>query len=171
MKKYFKIGLDVDDILFSCNEYAVTLANAEYGFSPPMTVEEVRSWGETGRRTDVLLGYYGREEFVRNQPLLPGAVEFVRELSRRAEVFFITALPTHLMGIRAERLKEAFPMVPAKNIIMGFRKELMNVAMLLDEGLISKEGTKITVSRAQYEALRDFLSQKVHLDPSGMSFK
>ena len=47
----------------------------------------------------------------------------------------------------------------------------MDVAMLLDEGLISKEGTKITVSRAQYEALRDFLSQKVHLDPSGMSFK
>lgn len=148
MKKYFKIGLDVDDILFSCNEYAVTLANAEYGFSPPMTVEEVRSWGETGRRTDVLLGYYGREEFVRNQPLLPGAVEFVRELSRRAEVFFITALPTHLMGIRAERLKEAFPMVPEKNIIMGFRKELMNVDMLLDDG-----GHNISASGSAYPVL------------------
>ena len=32
MKKYFRIGLDVDDILFSCNEYAVELANREYGF-------------------------------------------------------------------------------------------------------------------------------------------
>ena len=86
MKKYFKIGLDVDDILFSCNEYAVALANEEYGFEPPMTVEEVRSWGKTGRRTDVLLAYYRREEFVRSQPLLPGAAEFVKELSRRAEV-------------------------------------------------------------------------------------
>ena len=45
------------------------------------------------------------------------------------------------------------------------------IQKFLDEGLIAKEGTKITVSRAQYEALRDFLSQKVHLDPSGMSFK
>ena len=47
----------------------------------------------------------------------------------------------------------------------------LEVAQLLDEGLISKEGTRIIVDRAQHQALRDFLSQKVHLDPSGMSFK
>ncbi len=148
MKKYFKIGLDVDDILFSCNEYAVALANEEYGFDPPMTVEEVRSWGKTGERTDVLLQYYRREEFVKNQPLLPGAAEFVRELSRRAEVFFITALPPHLMGIRAARLTEEFPMVPGENIIMGFRKELMNVDMLLDDG-----GHNISASSSAYPVL------------------
>ncbi len=148
MKKYFKIGLDVDDILFSCNEYAVALANEEYGFEPPMTVEEVRSWGKTGRRTDVLLAYYRREEFVRSQPLLPGAAEFVKELSRRAEVFFITALPPHLMGIRAARLMEAFPMVPGENIIMGSRKELMNVDTLLDDG-----GHNISASGSAYPVL------------------
>ena len=148
MKKYFKIGLDVDDILFSCNEYAVSLANETYGFEPPMTVEEIRSWGKTGKRTDVLLDYYRREDFVRNQPLLPGAAEFVKELSRRAEVFFITALPPNLMGIRAARLMEAFPMVPGENIIMGFRKELMNVDMLLDDG-----GHNISASSSAYPVL------------------
>ena len=45
------------------------------------------------------------------------------------------------------------------------------IQKFLDEGLISKEGTRIIVDRAQHQALRDFLSQKVHLDPSGMSFK
>ncbi len=148
MKKYFKIGLDVDDILFSCNEYAVALANEEYGFLPPMSVEEIQSWGRTGRRTDVLLDYYQREAFVKHQPLLPGAAEFVKELSRRAEVFFITALPPHLMGIRAARLMEAFPMVPGENIIMGFRKELMNVDMLLDDG-----GHNISASSSAYPVL------------------
>ncbi|MCI8466150.1 MAG: guanylate kinase [Lachnospiraceae bacterium] len=148
MKKYFKIGLDVDDILFSCNEYAVSLANQEYSFVPPMTVEEIQSWGRTGKRTDVLLDYYRREDFVRNQPLFPGATEFVKELSRRAEVFFITALPPHLMGIRAARLMEAFPMVPGENIIMGFRKELMNVDMLLDDG-----GHNISASSSAYPVL------------------
>ncbi|MCI8506207.1 MAG: hypothetical protein HFI67_08485 [Lachnospiraceae bacterium] len=148
MKKYFKIGLDVDDILFSCNEYAVSLANETYGFEPPMTVEEIRSWGKTGKRTDLLLDYYRREDFVRNQPLLPGAAEFVKELSRRAEVFFITALPPKLMGIRAARLMEAFPMVPGENIIMGFRKELMNVDMLLDDG-----GHNISASSSAYPVL------------------
>ncbi len=148
MKKYFKIGLDVDDILFSCNEYAVALANEEYGFAPPMTVEEIRSWGKTGKRTDLLLKYYRREDFVRNQPLLPGAAEFVKALSERAEVFFITALPPELMGIRAARLMEAFPMVPGENIIMGFRKELMNMDMLLDDG-----GHNISASGSAYPVL------------------
>lgn len=46
-----------------------------------------------------------------------------------------------------------------------------SIQKFLDEGLISKEGTRIIVDRAQHQALRDFLSQKVHLDPSGMSFK
>lgn len=45
------------------------------------------------------------------------------------------------------------------------------IQKFLDDGLISKEGTRIIVDRAQHQALRDFLSQKVHLDPSGMSFK
>ena len=148
MKKYFKIGLDVDDILFSCNEYAVALANEEYGFVPPMTLEEVQSWGKTGKRTDVLLEYYQREEFVKNQPLLPGAKEFVKELSKRAEVFFVTALPPKLMGIRAARLMEAFPMVPGENIMMGFRKELVNMDMLLDDG-----GHNISASSSAYPVL------------------
>ena len=148
MKKYFRIGLDVDDILFSCNEYAVELANREYGFEPPMTIEEIQSWGKTGRRTDVLLDYYQKESFVKNQPLLPGARQFVEELSRRAEVFFVSAIPPKLMGIREEQLSEAFPMVPGKNMILGFRKELVNMDILLDDG-----GHNISSSSSAYPVL------------------
>lgn len=42
------------------------------------------------------------------------------------------------------------------------------VKKFLENGMISKEGARITVSQAQYEALRDFLSQKVQLDSDGM---
>lgn len=41
------------------------------------------------------------------------------------------------------------------------------VKKFLDNGMISKEGTRISVNRKQYEALRESLSQKVQLDADG----
>lgn len=43
------------------------------------------------------------------------------------------------------------------------------VKKFLDSGMISKAGTRITVSQEQYEALREFLSEKVQLDSDGMT--
>lgn len=39
------------------------------------------------------------------------------------------------------------------------------VKKFMDEGLISKEGSRITVSRSQYERLHALVSQKIQLDP------
>lgn len=135
MKKFkLRIGLDVDDILFSCNDYAVALANAKGAFDPPLSVNEISSWGMTGTRIDSRLKYFADADFFDMQPVLPGAKEFVRELLKRAEVFFTTAVAPEYMGIRAKRLMEEFPEVPKENIIMGYRKDLVNLDIILDDG-------------------------------------
>ena len=44
-----------------------------------------------------------------------------------------------------------------------------SIKKFADSGLISKAGSRITVSREQYEGLRALLSQKLHLDPDGVT--
>ena len=44
-----------------------------------------------------------------------------------------------------------------------------SIKKFADSGLISKEGSRITVSREQYEGLRALLSQKLHLDSDGVT--
>lgn len=136
MKRFgLKIGIDVDDVLFACNEYAVELANKEFGFQPPIACEEIVAWGSTGNfRSDCILEYYKQDTFFKQQPVIEGAREFIETLQCKAEVFFVTAVPPEFMGIRAKRLIETFPTVPKENIIMGSKKELIQMDMLLDDG-------------------------------------
>lgn len=44
-----------------------------------------------------------------------------------------------------------------------------SIKKFADSGLISKAGSRITVSREQYEGLRALLSQKLHLDSDGVT--
>lgn len=149
MKRFkFRIGVDVDDILFSCNDYAVQLANQTGNFNPPLSTWEIKGWGPSGTRTDILLNYYHDPVFFETQPVMNGAKEFIRELSKKAEVFLITAVTPEFMGIRAKRLMEAFPEIPAGNLMMGARKDIVDVDMLLDDG-----SHNIAASMAAYPVL------------------
>lgn len=135
MRKFrLKIGVDVDDVLFSCNAYAIELANKEHHYDPPIELKEITLWGKTGTRVDERLAYYEKEEFYRDQPVLPGAKAFVKELLRYGEVFFITAVDPRFMNIRAKRLLEEFPDIPKQNLIMGSNKQMIKTDILLDDG-------------------------------------
>ena len=123
MKKYrIRVGLDVDDTLYECNSYAVSIINKRHPDEVPLTVEEIKSWGGTGRHVDERIKLYSDPEFVRTQPVTEGAQEFVKKLSEIADVFFVTAVPACCMSARAERLIKDFPEIPAENIILGTRK-------------------------------------------------
>lgn len=135
MRKFrLKIGVDVDDVLFSCNAYAIELANKEHHYDPPIELKEITTWGKTGTRVDDRLAYYENEDFYRNQPVLPGAKAFVKELLRYGEVFFITAVDPRFMSIRAKRLLAEFPDIPKQNLIMGSNKQMIKTDILLDDG-------------------------------------
>ena len=121
--KRWKVGLDVDDIIFSCNEYAVELTNSELHLTPPIQMNEITAWGPLGTRADLRLKYFKSKKFFETQPVLPGAVEFVHDLQEYGKVFFVTDVQQEYYGIRKSRLLELFPEIPEEHIIITPRKD------------------------------------------------
>lgn len=149
MKKYrIRVGLDVDDTLYECNSYAVSIINKRYPDEEPIKLEDIKTWGGSGQRVEERIQLFHDPEFVRNQPITRGAQKFVRKLSEIADVFFITAVPARCMSARAERLIKDFPEIPAENIIMGTRKDVISLDIMLDDG-----AHNISSSKAAYPVL------------------
>lgn len=135
-RKYrLSTALDIDDLLMECTAYAVKLANEKYQFDPPLTIHEHKKWGRQGSRSDVIFEFFKDPDFYRNQPVIAGAKEFVRKLSQMTEVFVSTAVPPEFMGIRAQRILEEFPEIPADHIYMGSRKDKIQVDILFDDAM------------------------------------
>lgn len=89
MRKYrLRVGLDVDDTIYECNSYALSIINSRHHDEEPVSINEITGWGHYGRHSDERMALYGEPEFVRTQPIIPGAQKFVHELSRLADVFF-----------------------------------------------------------------------------------
>lgn len=137
MNRRFRLStaLDVDDLLMECIPYAIRLANEKYQFDPPLTIYEVNRWGKLGTRADVIFEFFEDPAFFRTQPVMAGAKEFVRKLSQMTEVFVSTAVSPQFMGIRAQRILEEFPEIPADHIYMGSRKDKLDVDILFDDGM------------------------------------
>ena len=149
MKKYrIRVGLDVDDTLYECNSYAVSIINSRHPDEEPLKVEDIKTWGGGHRHADERVKLYSDPEFVRTQPITEGAQEFVKKLSEIADVFFITAVPACCMSARAERLIQDFPDIPAENMLLGRRKDIISLDIMLDDG-----AHNISSSRAAYPVL------------------
>jgi guanylate kinase len=135
LKKYrLRVGLDVDDILYDCNAYALQCLNEREGIEPPLTIYDIRGWGTSGTRADERITYFSDPDFVEWQPMFAGAKEFVQRLSSVADVFFVTAVPPACMSARAMRLVQDFPEIPPEHILIGTRKDMVNLDILLDDG-------------------------------------
>ena len=136
MNRRFKLStaLDIDDLLMECIPYAIRLANEKYKFNPPLTIYEVDRWGKLGTRADVIFEFFD-EEFFRTQPVIKGAKEFVRKLSRMTEVYVSTSVYPEFMSIRAQRIMEEFPEIPQDHIYLGAGKDKIDVDILFDDGM------------------------------------
>lgn len=137
MKKWLKplLLLDVDDILFSCNDYAVKLANEKFNIQPPLTINELKTWGGNNGRADIILEFYKKKEFFETQPVIDGAYDFLKILCEKVNVVIATAVPPEFMGIRIKRVLNEFPFFPKENIIMCQRKDLIQADITFDDGM------------------------------------
>ena len=137
MNRKFRLStaLDIDDLLMECIPYAIRLANEKYQFDPPLTIYEVDRWGKLGTRADVIFEFFNDPEFFRTQPVIKGAKEFVRKLTKMTEVFVSTSVYPQFMSIRAQRIMEEFPEIPQDHIYMGSRKDKIDVDILFDDGM------------------------------------
>jgi len=149
MRKYrLRIGLDVDDILYECNSYALQLLKEKYGDDPALELNHINAWGPLGDISDERLKFFSSPDFVSKQPMFPGAQKFVRDLCKIADVFFVTSVPAQCMSARAKRLREDFPEVPAGNTLIGTRKDIVALDILLDDA-----SHNISSSQASYPVL------------------
>jgi len=137
MNRKFKLStaLDIDDLLMECIPYAIRLANEKYKFDPPLTIYEVDRWGTLGTRADVIFEMFKDPDFFRTQPVIKGAKEFVRKLSRMTEVYVSTSVYPEYMSIRAQRIMEEFPEIPRDHIYLGAGKDRIDVDILFDDGM------------------------------------
>lgn len=150
MTRKYKLScaVDIDDLLMECTSYAIRLANEKYKFDPPLTIYEKTSWGRLGTRIDKIYPYFNDADFYRTQPVYEGAHEFIKKLSQMTEVFVCTAVPPEFMGIRAQRIMEEFPEIPADHIYMGARKDNIHTDILFDDAMHN-----ILASNAKYPIL------------------
>ena len=131
--KSIEIVLDADDVLLDCNAYALRLLEAD--MPGDYSIDRVTDWGLLGIPEDLRLRYLNDRSFYLRQPALPGAREFLTELSGIANVTIMTAVYPQFMGERIQRLCELFPEFPMENILMGKRKEILNADVMLDDGV------------------------------------
>lgn len=127
------VVLDVDGVLLPCAELGVARWNKEHPDEEPMTIEEITGYGVLGKRTDEILPYYAREEFYHDQRPYPGAQEFVKELCRLYDVYFLTAVPDNVVKYRGSQLKRFFPEVGRDHVFYGSVKERFIADFSLDD--------------------------------------
>lgn len=118
-----KILLDCDDVLFCTNEAALRAVNELNGTE--YTIEDLSKWGITGNSViDSRLKLFSDPDFVKTQPLYPGAKEFVGELSKIAEICYCTAVPPECMTVRAQRIIDEFGAKPSQIIIASDKSSI-----------------------------------------------
>lgn len=130
MKK-FDIALDVDDVLAPCLEPGCKLLGID-----PMRITDwdLNKTDLSREEIQALMMVICSPEFARNQRPHPGAVEMVQELVNDGHrVLIATAVDVDCMGKRTEMLLRYFPMLNRSNIMLGARKELLNVDFMLDD--------------------------------------
>lgn len=143
-----KIGLDVDDVLMPCMQLIIDRVNGEGLCQPPLDIEEFRYWGINNERTRLAYRYFNDPWFYEAQEPYPGAQEMVRELSRIADVFVISAVAPEFMTARALSIMKYFPEIKKENIILGSRKDIMGIDVLLDDN-----AQNILTSNAKFPVL------------------
>lgn len=140
----FTVAFDVDDVLGVCAQAALDSWCQESGQT--FSLYDITGWvGPECPWTK----YFADPEFVLNQPVNPGAQRIIRELIHRGvDVMVITAVPMCVASARGEWIKKHFPEIPESNIIMGKRKDICAVDVLVDDA-----AHNILNSRAKYPIL------------------
>ena len=129
-----KIGLDWDDVTAPFNSLAIQMANEKYNITPPLVLEDIDSWENSGR-AGVIKEFYTDEKLYQRQIVPERTKKAVRKLMDIADVYFITAVYPEYMGIRAKQIINAFPELPPENITLGSAQNLVHFHIILDDAV------------------------------------
>ena len=129
------IIIDCDDVLYQCNQEAVSRLNETHNYS--FSIEDITKWGKLDSPLDQRLDFFFDPDFVSGIPLYPGAVEFILQLNHVAQVILATCVPQCCISARKESLRIHFPEI--KDIYIGEKKDSLKGDYLLDDGIHNLE--------------------------------
>lgn len=124
------ILVDADEVVYECVPALVNWFKEKYGKN--YTVDELAGWGTHGDFRDKKFEAFADPAFVLSQPLYEGAQKFVKELQKRGNVVFCTAVDGNCLTVRAAALKRDFG-IDAGNVITASRKDLVKADFLIDD--------------------------------------
>ena len=113
-------GIDWDDVISPLNDCAIELANEEYHFEPPLTLEDIDSWENTGRAS-VIKKYYSDPRLYEMQQVSDQAKAFIRTLQTKGIVYIVTAVQPQFMSKRESRSRRHFRISRMKISLWDFR--------------------------------------------------
>lgn len=144
-----KIGLDWDDVVAPFNSIAIRLANEDYKIEPPLVLEDINSWENTGRAS-CIRKYYSEQKLydIQAESIPQENIDAVRRLNEIADVYFITAVYPEYMTHRAAVIQKVFPELGAERMIFGSAKSLVHFDVTLDDNICN-----VLDSKAKYPVL------------------
>ncbi len=123
------------------------MVNEKYGTN--LQESDITQWEVGGTEYgDKLQEFFQDPEFYKHQIPYDGSQEFVRKLSRKMEIFIVTAVPANVISTRIAQIKKYFPQIEIENIIPASRKDVINVDFALDD-----RSHNILTSNAKYPVL------------------
>lgn len=138
MHKALDIGIDLDGVVFRTLDEVVRRYNLE--FNQNITVEQIKGWDTHNwiNGDQRIYKYFQDPEFYRDLPVAEGAVEVLRELDERHNIFLITDTPFIGLSNRISQIQRVFPeecfrFMAKKNIFITGKKEKVMLDILLDD--------------------------------------
>ena len=138
-----KIGIDLDDTINNLVETWLTKYN--YDYEDTVSINDIKSWDlhkYVSCGNDIY--NYLRDGFLfKALGIKKGAVEAIDELMKEHEVYIVTANAHYNYGVcddKIDFIKEEIPNFPIENLIFANNKHMIDLDILIDDGLHNLEG-------------------------------
>lgn len=148
-----RITLDMDDVLADTNGKLIDIAMNEFDTNHSREDFRKKSFKELlhPKQQKKLYSFIQQPDFFKDIPVMPDAIETVKELANYYEIFVATAAMEFPNSFREKYdwLQRYFPFIPWKNVVFCGDKSIITSDYLIDDhikNLISFKGKGILFS-------------------------
>jgi 5'(3')-deoxyribonucleotidase len=140
-----RIGIDCDDTINNLVEVWLNRYNVDYNDN--VSISDIKTWdiGDHTKAGKDFYKYLGDEKLFKSLSIKEGAAETIEKLCKQHEVYIVTANGSYNKGVCDDKVnfvKRFMPFFPIGNIIFINNKSLLDLDVLIDDGLHNFEGFK-----------------------------
>ena len=133
-----KIGIDLDDTINNLVDVWLGYYNLEYNDN--LTIKDIKSWDidKYVKCGMDIYKYLGNEELFKVLSIKDNAANIIEKIIEKHEVYIVTANASYNFGVCDDKIafiKKFLPFFPVKNVIFINNKSLLDLDILIDDGL------------------------------------